>query len=163
MNRTMLQLLRIVVAHPVRLRELAAEQRRKVLDADSILSRRRHAFSLSCDHIGGKLGAFSLQNIGDRNAERNCALMYKGKRKIKLPRLIASVLFDGDVGFFRHLLLIKSRYKPHLSNTCGNLHQLSRHGFGFCFHFLIPPFPASIPRSALSWQSKFEIRTGGRP
>ena len=86
MNRTVLQFLGIIVAHPVRLRELAAEQRRKVLDADSVLLRRRHALSLSRDHIRGKLGTFSLQNIGDCNAERNRALMYKGKGEIKLPR-----------------------------------------------------------------------------
>ena len=124
MDGLVLKLLSVIIAHPVGLGYLLAEKGSEVLYIDAVLLCGFLSLALAGDGVGRKVGALSLEKVGNADTEGKRAFVNKGKGKVKLSGLILNIIFGRDLGFLSHLFNSQPDDFTHFVNSAGDLQQL---------------------------------------
>ena len=103
MDRFALQLGRIRIGDPIRRGHLFAEERRHVLNDDTVLHGGDKALIPAVDRVGRQPCAAALKKLDRLDAHGHGRLVQEGKGQIYLTRLVLDVLRLGNAGAGSHL------------------------------------------------------------
>ena len=123
-DRLVLRLFGVFIAHPVGLGLLVPEFWRQVGNGDAFLPRGGFTLAPPGHRIGGQEGVVPFQQLRQFHVEGLRRLVDEGERQVRLPGFVQPVFLGRHLGFLRHVLRRPAENLPHLPQSGSDCAQL---------------------------------------